>query len=82
MLKIGIIGAGHISKYHINAYKKNDNCVIKAIADLIDSFFQILRKVCSLDEAMDNIVASNNMTDTVEQVFRLIFILRNELNLK
>lgn len=42
----------------------------------IDSFFPILRKVCSLDEAMDNMVASSNMTDTVEQVFRLINICR------
>ena len=34
MLKVGIIGAGHISTYHLNAYKKNGNCEVKAICDL------------------------------------------------
>lgn len=36
----------------------------------IDAFFPILRSVCTLDEAMKN--AKQNMTDTVEQVFRTI----------
>lgn len=34
MLKVGIIGAGHISESHIKAYQANGNCEIKAIADL------------------------------------------------
>ena len=34
MLKIGIIGAGHISKNHINAYNKTNNCEIVAVADI------------------------------------------------
>jgi len=34
MLKVGIIGAGHISESHIKSYQANGNCVIKAIADL------------------------------------------------
>ena len=34
MLKVGIIGAGHISKQHIEAYKKNPECELAAIADL------------------------------------------------
>ena len=38
----------------------------------IDAFFPILRTVVSLDEAMDSDAAAQNMTDTVEQVFRVI----------
>ena len=38
----------------------------------IDAFFPILRKVCTLDEAMDVQTAYKNMADTAEQVFRLI----------
>ncbi|MFV0364193.1 MAG: glycerate kinase [Suipraeoptans sp.] len=40
----------------------------------IDAFFPILRSICTLDEAMDNNNAKRNMTDTVEQVFRLVKI--------
>lgn len=38
----------------------------------IDAFFPILRSVCPLAEAMDPVAARNNMTATVEQVFRLL----------
>ena len=38
----------------------------------IDAFFPILRCVCPLAEAMDPVAARNNMTATVEQVFRLL----------
>ncbi len=38
----------------------------------IDAFFPILRKVCTLQEAMDGANAKANMIATVEQVFRLI----------
>lgn len=38
----------------------------------IDAFFSILRSVCTLAEAMDPVAARNNMTATVEQVFRLL----------
>lgn len=38
----------------------------------IDAFFPILRSVCTLAEAMDPVAARNNMTATVEQVFRLL----------
>lgn len=37
-----------------------------------DAFFPILRGVCTLAEAMDPVTARNNMTATVEQVFRLL----------
>lgn len=38
----------------------------------IDAFFPILRGVCTLAEAMDPVAARNNMTATIEQVFRLL----------
>lgn len=38
----------------------------------IDAFFPILRKPCTLTEAMDSEQAAKNMRDTVEQVFRLL----------
>lgn len=38
----------------------------------IDAYFPILRSPITLEEAMDSEVAAQNMTDTVEQVFRLI----------
>ena len=40
--------------------------------EVIDAFFPILRGVCTLAEAMDPVAARNNMTATVEQVFRLL----------
>ena len=38
----------------------------------IDAFFPILRSVLTLSEAMEPAVARDNMTDTAEQVFRLL----------
>ncbi len=38
----------------------------------IDAFFPVLRRVTSLEEALDPKNAMKNMTDTVEQVFRTI----------
>lgn len=38
----------------------------------IDAFFPILRKPCTLSEAMDTANAYKNLADTAEQVFRLI----------
>ena len=40
----------------------------------IDAFFPILRSVVSLEEAMNSLNARQNITATVEQVFRLINI--------
>ena len=40
----------------------------------IDAFFPILRRIQTLQEAMDSVNAKNNMISTVEQVFRLINI--------
>ena len=44
----------------------------------IDAFFQILRNVVTREEAMDTDNAHRNMTDTAEQVFRLIKEIMNE----
>ncbi len=38
----------------------------------IDAFFPILRRVCTLDEAMEKETAQQNLTDTAEQVFRML----------
>ena len=38
----------------------------------IDAYFPILRRVCSLHEAMDKEIAAGNLADTAEQVMRLI----------
>ena len=38
----------------------------------IDAYFPILRGICTLQEAMAPENAKRNMSDTVEQIFRLI----------
>ena len=38
----------------------------------IDAFFPILRKVSTIEQAMDRINACKNLADTAEQVFRTI----------
>ena len=40
----------------------------------IDAFFPVLRRVCSLEEAMDTENAYRNMADTTEQIFRIIHL--------
>ena len=40
MLKIGIIGAGHISERHLAAFQQMDNCEVKAISDLSEELAQ------------------------------------------
>lgn len=42
----------------------------------IDAFFQILRGVVTLKEAMNKEVAHQNMVDTVEQVFRVVEMMK------
>lgn len=43
----------------------------------VDAFFPILRGVQTLQEAMDPTIAKRNMISTVEQVFRLMKIIKN-----
>ena len=70
------IGVAGIAKKHGKLVLAFSGCVTDdAIACNeagIDAFFPILRGVVSLQEAMDPAHASKNMSDTVEQVFRLI----------
>ena len=40
----------------------------------IDAFFPILRRISTLQEAMDTVNARQNMTDTVEQALRLFLL--------
>lgn len=42
----------------------------------IDAFFPILRRVVTLDEAMEPAQAKENMTRTTEQIMRLIAAVR------
>jgi glycerate kinase len=42
----------------------------------IDAYFPIVRNVCDLEQAMDASNAYKNLSDTAEQVFRLIDILK------
>ena len=42
----------------------------------IDAYFPILRRVCTLDEAMKPEIAAENLADTVEEIFRLIRAVR------
>ncbi len=44
----------------------------------IDAFFPILRSVGTLEDAMDAENAAKNLTDTAEQVFRLIRAIQNK----
>ena len=44
-------------------------------ANGIDAFFPIVRKPCTLEEAMDPENAKSNLADSAEQVFRIINIL-------
>ena len=43
----------------------------------IDAFFPILRRVCTLDEAMDAENAKRNLADAAEQAMRLIYAAKN-----
>ena len=42
----------------------------------IDAFFPVLRHVCTLEEAMEPGQAEKNLTDTAEQIFRLIKVVK------
>jgi glycerate kinase len=45
----------------------------------IDAFFPILRKPCTLEEAMNVSTAYSNLSDTAEQVFRLFKTINTDL---
>ena len=70
------IGVANIAKEYGKPVIAFSGCVTKdAIAcneHGIDAFFPVLRKVTTLDAAMNRANAMQNITDTAEQVFRLI----------
>lgn len=41
----------------------------------IDAYIPVLRTVCSFDDAMNTENAAENLSDTAEQVFRVVGIL-------
>ena len=75
------IGVAKIAKKHdktviaFSGAVTEDACVCNEHG--IDAFFPILRKIQTLQEAMDPVNAKNNMISSVEQVFRLISIKGN-----
>ncbi len=72
------IGVAKLAKKYNKPVLAFSGCVtddaVLCNAHGIDAFFPILRKPCSLQEAMDVDHAYKNLRDTVEQAFRLIRI--------
>ncbi|MBE7043531.1 MAG: glycerate kinase [Ruminococcaceae bacterium] len=72
------IGVAKLAKQYGKTVLAFSGCVtrdaVKCNDHGIDAFFPILRTPCTLEEAMDAENAFSNMSDTVEQVFRLLKI--------
>ena len=72
------IGVAKLAKKHQKPVIAFSGCVTPDATACnnhgIDAFFPILRSVVSLEEAMNSLNARQNITATVEQVFRLINI--------
>lgn len=72
------IGAARLAKEYGKPVIAFSGCVTKDASACnaagIDAFFPILRSIVSLEEAMDVENAAQNMTDTVEQAFRLFLL--------
>ena len=72
------IGVAKLSKEYGKPVLAFSGCVTKDASACnaagIDAFFPIMRSVVSLEEAMDIENAAENMTDTVEQAFRLFLL--------
>lgn len=70
------VGVAKLAKKYGKKVIAFAGCVTKDAVECnkegIDAFFPIVRKACTLEEAMDKANANENMMDTVEQVFRLI----------
>ena len=75
------IGVASIAKKYNKTVLAFAGCINKNAkvcnAHGIDAYFPILRNIVTLDEALEKETAKNNMTETVEQVFRLIKATRN-----
>ena len=70
------VGVARLAKKHGKPVIAFARSVTKDAATLnecgIDAYFPILQTVCSLDDAMNTEKAAENLSDTVEQVFRVI----------
>ena len=70
------VGVAKLAKAHGAKVLAFSGSVTKEAVDCnqagIDSFFPILRRIVTLEEAMDPSTARSNMTASVEQVFRLL----------
>lgn len=70
------IGVARLAKAHSKRVIAFSGCVSSDASVCnehgIDAFFPIVRRACSLEEAMLQDNAYNNLRDTAEQVFRLI----------
>ena len=70
------IGVAKLAKKHKKIVLAFAGCVTKNAAECnahgIDAFFPILRSVVTQDDAMNSENAKTNLSDTAEQVFRLI----------
>ena len=73
------VGVAKLAKKYGKMVLAFSGCVTKDASicneNGIDAYFPILRNVSSLEEALDVEVAKSNMTDTVEQVFRVLKLL-------
>ena len=69
------IGVAKLAKRHGVKVVAFAGCLgdgVEAVNDAgIDAYFPILRKIVTLDEALDRSIAAANLTATVEQAFRL-----------
>ncbi|MDO5291541.1 MAG: glycerate kinase [bacterium] len=72
------IGVAQLAKKHNKPVLAFAGCVTQDAKECnqtgIDAFFPILRSLSSLEEALQPDNAKRNMTDTVEQVFRLLAV--------
>ena len=64
-----------VSYTHLDVYKRQGvtRDAVACNEKGIDAFFPVVRGVSTLEEAMKPETAKVNVTDTVEQVFRLIY---------
>lgn len=72
------VGVARLAKKHKKPVIAFSGCVTEDAKILnqhgIDAFFPIIKGICSLEEAMDTNNAFKNLSDTAEQIFRLINI--------
>ena len=70
------IGVARLAKRHYAQVLAFAGCLGDGVEALneagIDAYFPILRRVVTLEEALDRTTAADNLSDAVEQAFRLL----------